>query len=111
VQYLGYPKKKPIISLSTTKAEFIVATACACQAIWMRKILEKLGHVQNNSTIVYCNNNSTIKFAKNPMMHGRSKHIDVWFHFLRELTKEGIVQLIHCNTQAQISCNDKAFKT
>ena len=65
--------------------------------------MENLGHVQNNSTTVYCDNNSTIKLAKNPMMHGCSKHIDVRFHFLRELTKEGIVQLVHCNTQEQIT--------
>jgi len=78
----------------------LAAAACACQAVWLRKILEKLGHVQNNSTIVYCDNSSTIKHAKNPVMYGRSKHIDVRFHFLLELTKEGIVQL---HTQEQIA--------
>jgi hypothetical protein len=36
-------------------------------------------------------------------MHGRSKHIDVHFHFLRELTKAGTVELIYCNTQDQIA--------
>ena len=36
-------------------------------------------------------------------MHGRSKHIDVRFHFLRDLTKDKIVQLVHCNTQEQIT--------
>ena len=36
-------------------------------------------------------------------MHGRSKHIDVRFHFLRDLTKEGVVELVHCGTQDQIA--------
>jgi hypothetical protein len=36
-------------------------------------------------------------------MHGRSKHIDVHFYFLRELTKAGTVELIYCNTQDQIA--------
>ncbi|XP_068498045.1 secreted RxLR effector protein 161-like [Phaseolus vulgaris] len=61
--------KQLIVSLSTTKAKFIIATAYACQVVWLRRILEKLGHVQNNSTIVYCDNNSIIKLAKNPVMH------------------------------------------
>ena len=36
-------------------------------------------------------------------MHGRSKHIDVRFHFLRDLTKEGTIELVHCNTQEHIA--------
>ena len=36
-------------------------------------------------------------------MHGRSKHIDVRFHFLRDLTKDGVVELIHCGTQEQVA--------
>jgi hypothetical protein len=78
-------RKQPVVTLSTTKAEFIAASSCACQAVWLRRILEKLRHIQSKSTIVYCDNNSTIKLSKNPVMHGRSKHIDICFHFLREL--------------------------
>jgi len=37
------------------------------------------------------------------MMHGRSKHIDVRFHFLRELTQTGVVELVHCNTTQQLA--------
>ena len=36
-------------------------------------------------------------------MHGRSKHIDVRFHFLRDLTKEGTIELIYCGTQEQLA--------
>ena len=50
-----------------------------------------------------CDNSSTIKFAKNPVMHGRSKHVDVHFHFLRDLTKDGEVELVHCGTQEQVA--------
>lgn len=91
--------KQPVVSLSTTEAEFISAAACACQAVWMRRILEKLAHVQNGGTTVYCDNSSAIKLSKNPVLHGRSKHIDIRFHFLRDLTKEGAVELVHCNSQ------------
>ena len=96
-------RKQPVVSLSTIEAEFIAATSCACQAVWMRRILEKLSHTQGNCTIMFCDNSSTIKLSKNPMMHGRSKHIDVRFHFLRDLTKEEVVELVHCGTQDQIA--------
>nr|DAD41107.1 TPA_asm: hypothetical protein HUJ06_015430 [Nelumbo nucifera] len=100
----GYAsKKQPIVSLSTTETEFIAATSCTCQAVWMRRILEKLSHTQGNCTTVFCDNSSTIKLSKNPVMHGRSKHIDVRFHFLCDLTKEGVVELVHYGTQDQIA--------
>jgi len=36
-------------------------------------------------------------------MHGRSKHIDVRFHFLRDLTRNETIKLQHCNSQEQIA--------
>lgn len=96
-------KKQPIVTLSTTEAEFVAAAYCASQAVWMRSILEKLGHSQRGSTTMFCDNSSTIKLSKNPVLHGRCKHIDVRFHFLRDLTKEGAVELVFCGTQKQIA--------
>ena len=65
--------------------------------------MENLGQEQGRSTTIYCDNSSTIKLSRNPVLHGRSKHIDVRFHFLRELTKDGIIELIHCSTKEQLS--------
>ena len=56
----------------------------------------------NQCTTIMCDNNSTIKLSKNLVMHGRSKHIDVRFHFLRDLTKEEVVKLVHCGTNDQV---------
>lgn len=89
--------------MSTTEAEFVAAASCVCQAVWLKRILEVLKSGKNGSITVYCDNSSTIKLSKNPVMHGRSKHIDVRFHFLRDLTKEGVVELVHCGTQDQIA--------
>jgi hypothetical protein len=91
--------KQLVVSLSTTEAEFIDAASCACQTVWLKRALEKLGLNQDKTTIIHCDSSSAIKLSKNPVMHGRSKHIDVRFHFLRELTKAGTVELVYCNTQ------------
>ncbi|XP_048231282.1 secreted RxLR effector protein 161-like [Ricinus communis] len=96
-------KKQPVVTLSTTEAEFIVAASCARQAVWMRRILEKLGYNQSKCTDIFCDNSSIIKLSKNPVMHGRSKHIDVRFHFLGDLTKDGVVKLEHCGSKDQLA--------
>ncbi|KAJ8628560.1 hypothetical protein MRB53_021883 [Persea americana] len=69
--------------------------------VWLRRIMEMLGKKQNMPTIVHYDSSSAIKLAKNPIMHGHSKHIDVRFHFLRKLTKAGTVEMVHCNSQDQ----------
>ena len=96
-------KKQPVVTLSTTEAEFVAAAFCACQCVWMRRILEEFGLAQSGSTTIMCDNSSAIKLSKNPVLHGRSKHIDVRFHFLRDLTKDGVVKLVHCGTSEQIA--------
>jgi hypothetical protein len=52
---------------------------------------------------IYCDNSSSIKLSKNPMMHGRSKHIDVRFHFVRDLSKEGVIELVDCSSFEQVA--------
>lgn len=96
-------RKQHIVTLSTAEAEFVAAAACASQAVWMRRILEKLSLEESECTTILCDNNSTIKLSKNPVLHGRSKHIDVRFHFLRDLTRDGVVELAYCGTQDQLA--------
>lgn len=77
----------------------MAAAMCACQALWIKRILNELGHSDGGCTHVRCDNSSTIKLSKNSVMHMRSKHIDVRYHFLRNLTKEGTIALVHCGSQ------------
>ena len=77
----------------------MAAIASACQAMWMKRVLRNLTHTQDSSTIIMCDNSSTIKLSKNPVMHGRSKHIRVRFHFLRDLVQDGEIELVHCGTK------------
>ncbi|GAU24937.1 hypothetical protein TSUD_311720 [Trifolium subterraneum] len=60
-------KKQTIVTLSTTEAEYVSAASCACQAIWLRRILEQLKQPQGCTTI-QCDNISSIKLSKNPRM-------------------------------------------
>lgn len=66
-------------------------------------MLKKIGYMGSESTVIFCDNSSTIKLARNPMMHGKSKHIDVRYHFLRELVNDGVVHLQFCGTRQQIA--------
>lgn len=96
-------KKQPIVTLSTTEAEFVAAAYGACQGVWLRNVLEEIGAKQEEGTTLFCDNSSTIKLSKNPVLHGKSKHIHVRYLFLRELVNDGIIELDYCSTQDQFS--------
>ncbi|KAJ1700426.1 hypothetical protein LUZ63_000205 [Rhynchospora breviuscula] len=72
-------KKQATVALSSAEAEYISLNSAACQAVWLRKILEDVGQVQKQATTIYCDNQSAISMTKNLVFHGRTKHIGaVW---------------------------------
>jgi hypothetical protein len=97
-------KKQPVVTLSTTKAEYVaVVAARVCHNIWMKRVLNSLGFSSCKCVKIFCDNSSIIKLSKNLILHGRTKHIDVKFHFLRDLVKKGVVELVHCGTSEQVT--------
>lgn len=96
-------KKQPVVTLSIIEAKFVATSSCSCQCVWMRRVLENIGLSQSKGIVIMYDNSSTIKFSQNPVMHGISKHIGVRFHFLRDLTKEEVVKLVHCSTRNQVA--------
>ncbi|CAI0540875.1 unnamed protein product [Linum tenue] len=98
-------KKQPVVTLSTTEAEFVAAAYCAAQGVWLRRILADIGWKSSveKGTVIMCDNSSTIKLSKNPVLHGRSKHIDVIFHFLRELVRDEVVELRYYGNKDQVA--------
>ena len=69
--------------------------------IWLQRSLGVLHNQQQSPTLIYCDNVSATKLSRNPVLHGRSKHIDVRFHFLRDLCKNGVIELVFCKSEDQ----------
>ena len=93
-------KKQNSISLSTAEAEYIVAGSCCTQLLWMQKLLHDYGIRQEYLTI-YCDNTSVINISKNPVQHSRTKHIEIWHHFIKELVEDGTLTLKFIHTDDQ----------
>jgi hypothetical protein len=76
-------KKQNLVVLSTTEAEYIVAGHCCAQLLWMRQTLRDYGYKFSKVPLL-CDNESAICMADNHVEHSRTKHIDIWYHFLRD---------------------------
>ena len=93
-------KKQNSISLSTTEAEYIVAGSCCSQLLWMKKVLTDYG-ISQDTIVVYCDNSSAIDISKNPVQHSKTKHIEIRYHFIRDLVERKIVCLEYIPTERQ----------
>ncbi|XP_074336169.1 secreted RxLR effector protein 161-like [Apium graveolens] len=75
-------QKQRCVTLSSCEVEFIAATTTACQGIWLQRVLSQVADIKPGLVVLYIDNRSTIDLATNPVFHGRSKHIDVRYHFI-----------------------------
>lgn len=87
--------------MSTTESEYIAASCAARETIWLRSLLEGIGHRCVNPTVLHVDNQSAIRLVKNPQFHKRTKHIDVRFHLIREKVdnKEIVVEYVRTDCQ------------
>ena len=75
-------RKEPIMALSSCEAEYIVASLCVCQVTWMVNLVEEITRKDHGAITMKIDSISAINLAKNPIAHGRSKHIEMRFHYL-----------------------------
>ena len=62
-----------------------------------------MGQDQKGPTERFCHNKSTIALTKNPIMHRRTKHIDIRFNFIRGLVEDNTITLKFCSTDQQLA--------
>jgi len=96
-------KKQGSTALSSTEAEYIVRAHAAKEAVWLRTLLSEFGELQEALMTLLIDNQSAIAIAKNPAYHAHTKHIDVWYHFLREKYASGELELQYIPTGEQLA--------
>ena len=95
-----HSKKQKCVALSTAEAEYMALSSAAQEVIWIPQLTK---NSKNNMTakepiVIYEDNQSAICMAKNPQFHGRTKHIEIKYHFIRDQVKIGAIELMHYQT-------------
>lgn len=92
-------KKQHTTALSSAEAEYMALAEAAKEAVWLKQFLSELAHAQKKPLTVWEDNQGCIALAKNPTQHARTKHIDIWHHFIREAIKNNTIELKYCQTE------------
>jgi hypothetical protein len=95
-------KKQNSVALSTAEAKYIATGHFCAQLLWMRQTLRDYGYKLSKVPLL-CDNKSAIRMANNPIEHSRTKHIDIWYHFLRDHQQRGDIEIAYVNTMNQLA--------
>lgn len=88
-------QKHDTVTLSSCEDEFMAGTEAARQALWLQELLSEITGLPCEKVVICIDNRSAIALIKNLVFHGRRKHIDSRYHFIRECMEKGHIEVEH----------------
>nr|GEX62802.1 Gag-Pol polyprotein [Tanacetum cinerariifolium] len=95
-------KLQLVVAMSTTEAEYVADAQASKEAVWLKMLLEELGHEQEKITLFY-DNHSASYLARNPIFYSKTKHIRVQYHFVCKKVEEGTVDMQKIHTTDNVA--------
>nr|GEV25417.1 hypothetical protein [Tanacetum cinerariifolium] len=91
-----------VVALSTIEAEYMALTEAMNEVIWLRGLLEELG-VELNTVAINCENQDAIHLSWNHVFHKKTKHINVRYHFIREVLEAKMVKVLNVGNRHNVA--------
>lgn len=95
-------ERQSVVATSTTEAEYIAAAEAVKEMIWLKRFLEEMTG-SCIKPLLRMDNQSAMKLIDNPVMHRRTKHIDVRYHFVRDEKQKKTFSLEFVRTNEQLA--------
>ncbi|GKE69032.1 hypothetical protein Tco_1527104, partial [Tanacetum coccineum] len=95
-------KKQQSVAMSLAEAKYVAAVVCCASILWMKSQPSDYG-IHYNMVPIFCDNTSGIAISNNPVLHSRTKHIDIRYHFIRDHILKGYIELHFIPTEYQLA--------
>ena len=95
-----WSKKQPLVARSSIEAEYISLADITEEIMWLQSLLEEL-KVPSSRPVIYCYNLSTVMLSHNPVLHSRTKHMELSLFFVREKVIIGKLLIAHVPSSDQ----------
>eukprot|EP00253_Pinus_taeda_P021536 PITA_21536 len=89
-------KKQAAIALSSAEAEYRGVVNITIQALWLQHFLTELDVQFRQPIVIWCDNQSTLKFCRDPVQRQQTKHIEIHMHYIRDLVHDRVIDLQFC---------------
>ncbi|GJW96538.1 reverse transcriptase domain-containing protein [Tanacetum coccineum] len=95
-------KKQSSVAMSSAEAEYVDAAGCCAQVLWIKSQLADYD-VLYDKVPIFCDNTSAIAISNNPVLHSRTRHIDIRYYFIRDHILKGDIKLHFVPTDLQLA--------
>jgi hypothetical protein len=96
-------KKQTTISHSLSEAEYRALASATCELQWLCYLMHDLHIPFSKRPVLYCDNESALHIAANPVFHERTKHLDIDCHIVRERLQKGLMHLLPLSSTNQLA--------
>ena len=96
-------QKQKTVALSSCEAEYVAATAAACQGMWLNRLVNELSGIDETMVKLLVDNKLAIVLTKNPIQHSHTKHIDTCHHFILQYMEDKKIQVDYVRTEDQLA--------
>lgn len=96
-------KKQQVVARSSAEAEYRAMALTTCEVLWLSALLKDLGIKNLPATTLKCDNQAALAIAANPVLHERTKHVEVDCHFIRDHITKGTVQTSYVPSKEQLA--------
>jgi len=96
-------KLQPLVTMSSTEAEYVAISTTAQENLCIKFLLREWGYSMIMPTTIYGDNQSSIQLVINHAQHKRTRHIDIKFHYVRDLETKGEIVISKVPTESMIA--------
>ena len=91
-------RRQDCVSLSTSEAEYVAASQCGQEVVYLREILRDFGFPPTGPTLIHEDNLACVAMSKNPVRRKYSRHIEIRRYFVRDLVAQQVLKLVPLRT-------------
>jgi hypothetical protein len=96
-------RKQNSVALSIAEAEYIAISVAVHEVVWLHKLFTDLFDHKMDPTTIHCDNQSCVNLFENPVFHDKLKHIEIKYHYIRDMVQRKTVHVQYLSTREQIA--------